>query len=620
MAVVPQSPRLDRRADRAGLAAVLVDDDFRLDLGAAEVRADEVDFRLDRREVVLRPALKHEPRAELGQVRDTCHVEKDVLRQDRRQTGKDFLRRPSLPLEIDDVGLHEHRAAVAEHRHRRGRERAIGELLHRNAEGFGGRLQEVAVPRGTLRVQLEVLDPPFGQHNQLDVLAADVDDDVRIGVVLDRRLGVGDGLDQRRIGGEHVLEHVFGVARRADAEDFEGRALRLHLAAQFLEDIDRVLDRVSFRQLIRLAEDVAVGRQQHALGGGRSAVEADERGDAVARGKCCGRETLRHVLALERLELFRRRAQPFSAGRRLFFETADIDVALERGGAGIAANRFVFGLAELDGAERGEVLGVLRRFDQRLGRLARRDLDAALGPHLRNVVLPGLAHAADERVRSAEQQHVRPQRVAARQHGQVLQHDGVEERRHQLVGRRAFLLQAVDVGLGEDAALARHLVQLDPQVALLAEVVRRNFQLRVDLVDHRAGAAGALVVHRRDLLFPPRFGVRLEDDDLGVLAAQLDHRMDFGVELFDRERDGRDFLDELRADQRRQVAAARPCNEHAAGVRSNLQVGLETAEELEGLLRLLRLVALVVRPDHLIRGRIHGNGLDRGRSDVDADK
>ena len=88
--------------------------------------------------------------------------------------------------------------------------------------------------------------------------------------------------------------------------------------------------------------------------------------------------------------------------------------------------------------------------------------------------LPGFAHAADEAVRAAQQQHVRAQRVAARQHAEVLQHDGVEQRGHQLVRRHALFLQAVDIGLGEHAALAGDVMQLDPVVAQVAQLVRRE--------------------------------------------------------------------------------------------------------------------------------------------------
>ena len=50
----------------------------------------------------------------------------------------------------------------------------------------------------------------------------------------------------------------------------------------------------------------------------------------------------------------------------------------------------------------GLILGTLLR----LGFVG--DLDLPLLPHARDIGLPGLAHAADERVRAAEQKHVRP--------------------------------------------------------------------------------------------------------------------------------------------------------------------------------------------------------------------
>jgi hypothetical protein len=65
-------------------------------------------------------------------------------------------------------------------------------------------------------------------------------------------------------------------------------------------------------------------------------------------------------------------------------------------------------------------------------------------------------------------------------------------------------------------------MQLDPAVALQRELSGWNLQLRVNLVNDRACASRALVIHRRDFLLAPGFVIVLEDDDLGVLPAQLD--------------------------------------------------------------------------------------------------
>ena len=78
---------------------------------------DEVDLGLHRGQVILRPALQNEARTERGEVRNAGDVEEDILRQHIGQPGKNFFGAPALALEVHDVGLHEHRAAVAEDGH-----------------------------------------------------------------------------------------------------------------------------------------------------------------------------------------------------------------------------------------------------------------------------------------------------------------------------------------------------------------------------------------------------------------------------------------------------------------------------------------------------------------------
>src|SRR5262249_62248438 len=96
---------------------MFVDNDFRLGAGGVEVGVNKVDFSLDRRQVLLRPSLKHKTISQLGQVGNAGNIQKDILGQYRGQAGKDLFRLPALALEVHDVRLHEHGAAVAEHRH-----------------------------------------------------------------------------------------------------------------------------------------------------------------------------------------------------------------------------------------------------------------------------------------------------------------------------------------------------------------------------------------------------------------------------------------------------------------------------------------------------------------------
>ena len=82
--------------------------------------------------------------------------------------------------------------------------------------------------------------------------------------------------------------------------------------------------------------------------------------------------------------------------------------------------------------------------------------------------------------------------------------------------------------------------------------------------------------------FRPVSGSVLEDDDLGVLAAELDDRAALGVELLDRQRDGVDFLHELRADALRDAVAAGAGDEHAGAVGRKPRMSVSNAlEELE---------------------------------------
>src|SRR5207253_979370 len=113
----------------------------------------------------------------------------------------------------------------------------------------------------------------------------------------------------------------------------------------------------------------------------------------------------------------------------------------------------------------------------------------------------------------------------------------------------------------KDAALAGHGVQLQTSISHLAKLFGGDAKLGVDLIDDGAGATGALIVHRRNLLLAAGLGIGLEDDDLGVLAAQLDHAAALGVESLHGERNRVDFLNELGAQKLDQAVAARPGDE-----------------------------------------------------------
>ena len=101
------------------------------------------------------------------------------------------------------------------------------------------------------------------------------------------------------------------------------------------------------------------------------------------------------------------RGQAFRAGLGLLFLASVFDVVQQLFVSVVAADAFVFALAEFDGAHGGEVLGVLGHFNQIFGLCAVGNFDFALLPHAGNVGLPGFAHAFDEAVRASKKEDVR---------------------------------------------------------------------------------------------------------------------------------------------------------------------------------------------------------------------
>ena len=127
-------------------------------------------------------------------------------------------------------------------------------------------MEEVSVPRGALGVELEVFYAAVVQDNDFDVLAADIDDHVRVFVKLERGFGVCHGFHQGDIGLQNIFQNVLGVASGRDTQHFELGMLRFNLAAQALEHFNRVLNGIPVRQLIGLAKDVAFFIEQDRFG------------------------------------------------------------------------------------------------------------------------------------------------------------------------------------------------------------------------------------------------------------------------------------------------------------------------------------------------------------------
>src|SRR5208283_1746418 len=131
---------------------MLMHNNLRLLSGGAETIADEIDLGLDHGEVILRSTLQDEARAQGREIRDAGDVQENILRQHRCEPGENLLGPPALPLEVHNVRLHEHRAAIAENRHGLRRERQISVLSYVQPESLRGGLQKISIAGGALCV------------------------------------------------------------------------------------------------------------------------------------------------------------------------------------------------------------------------------------------------------------------------------------------------------------------------------------------------------------------------------------------------------------------------------------------------------------------------------------
>ena len=126
------------------------------------------------------------------------------------------------------------------------------------------------------------------------------------------------------------------------------------------------------------------------------------------------------MLRLELLQLSGGGPETAAARLRLFLLPSLAKIVLETLRSQVTADAVVLSPTELHGADRSKVQSVRGNLDQifRAGALGK--FESAILPHLRDVVLPSLAHATNKTVRPTQQQNVRPKRVSPRQDGQIL--------------------------------------------------------------------------------------------------------------------------------------------------------------------------------------------------------
>jgi len=220
--------------------------------------------------------LKDKPRAQCGQVWHLGDMQKTFLGSTVANPASIFFRPPPLALKVDDVSLQKHCASIAENRHCIGVEGSLGIVLDGNAQPLGRGLKKVPVAGRALRVQFEVLDAPIAENDELDILAANVHDHMR---VLEECMA--DSVwatvsTQSHVCLQHPLQDVLGITpscrRRERSKSHpeippaDGDWRRSQLCPEW----------ISVRELIGFSQNVALFRQEYGLGGCGTAIETDE--------------------------------------------------------------------------------------------------------------------------------------------------------------------------------------------------------------------------------------------------------------------------------------------------------------------------------------------------------
>ena len=266
----------------------------------------------------------------------------------------------------------------------------------------------------------------------------------------------------------------------------------------------------------------------------------------------------------------------------------------------------VDGLDEL--RERAELVGLMRH-----GGAARHKQVSVLGHNAVLLVqvereVEAVTQLGEVLQRAAQEGDVAADGTAARQARDGLGHDGLENRRSDVLGAGALVEQRLHVGLGKDAATAGDGIDGGGVGRELVEAARVGVQQSGHLIDERARAAGAGAVHAL-------LDAVVKVDDLGVLTAQLDGDIGGRDKGLDGAFAGDDLLDKLQVEPLGQQQTARAGD--GAGHLGRRQHSRGALEQIAGAGTDVGVVALVLGVDDLVVIVEHGK-LDSGGAHVDA--
>ena len=517
------------------------------------------------------------------------------------QAGADVAHVRAFLLRLLDRRVHEHGAAGAQIHGGRGLHGHAREGAHVGAHRLREGLQEGAAARGAGLVDGDGVHRVVADAQVLHVLAADVDDGGDAGADELGGAVVRHRLDLALVHGEGSLDQALAVAGRTRAADLAALGQR---ASHRAHDVDGRGHGVALVGGVVGEDDAVLGVDDDRLDRRRARVDAEP---AAALGLVeAGLGD--HVEAVAGDELL---AILWRGEKRVHARRLDLDggggEALHEGGellaAGLDGGRARFlGLARLLG-------GLLLREEGR----ADRDVELGVvggdeGVSLGQEGLVGLAQGGQEVQGASEEHDGSANRAPARQAGDGLGGNGVEDGGGQVLVGGTLVDERLNIRLGEHAAARGDRVELGVAGCQLAEAGGVRVQEGRHLVDERAGAARAGAVHAL-------LGGGVQVGELGVLAAQLDDDVDLGVEALGGLGAGDDLLDEGDAHGAggRQAAGTGDGRVDAGAGQGALNVGEEGSQGCAHV----GVVTTVVGEKATVS--IQNDSLDRRRADVDAE-
>ena len=460
-----------------------------------------------------------------------------------------------------------------------GKQAQLGELSNVIAQRVGKRLQKRSAAGGARLVEENVVDRAVADLEALHILPADIDNEIHIRQECLGRREMGHRFHDAEIKAEGVLQQLLAVARYGRGREREIRVF----AAQFQQVITHNRHRIAGVAAVNGVQHLVVLAHHHGLHRGGSGIHAQV-GFALVGGDVAARRAAGVVALAERFVFLlvpEQRGDEAEGGVRV--------IAGDLRERGVDVDRLH---AAVGRAERHKIERIFRADALRLQRRVKRV------PQLR-----------EERQRAAQIQHLAADRASLRQAGDRLVCHGRKNAGAHVALARALVQKRLHVALGKHAAAGGDGIDFLILGSELVHLVEREIEQRCHLINERTGAAGTGAVHAH---FQPAG----EEEDLGVLAAQLNDHVRVGDELHGGDSGGVNLLHKGEAARFRHAHAGRT-GHRELGRFAVQHLRLDFAQQFRHFLRDLRKMPFVGLVKNLLIVVQH-HAFDRGGTHVEA--